>query len=53
MPGGSIALFWNVHVRSDADRGFFDAVQDIYQREAPELWREDHHPLPTCKVVTL
>jgi len=50
-PGGSIALFWNVHVRSDADSGFFDTVQDIYQREAPELWREDHHPLPTADQV--
>ena len=38
--GGSIALFWNVHVHSDASEGFFEAAQRIYEREAPEIW--DH-----------
>ena len=35
--GGSLALFWNVHVHSDADEDFFDAAQKIYEREAPEI----------------
>ena len=33
--GGSLALFWNVHVHSDASEGFFEAAQRIYEREAP------------------
>jgi SAM-dependent methyltransferase len=43
LPGGALALFWNVHVRGDDDVGFFDATQDLYaaagmarQRLAPE-----------------
>jgi SAM-dependent methyltransferase len=35
--GGSLALFWNVHVHSDAREGFFEAAQRIYEREAPEI----------------
>ena len=35
-PGGAIALFWNHHVQSGADAGFFDAVKVVYEREAPE-----------------
>jgi SAM-dependent methyltransferase len=38
-PAGSLAVFWNTHVRSDRDAGFFDAVQGVYEREAPELTR--------------
>jgi SAM-dependent methyltransferase len=48
-PGGALALFWNVHVHSDASEGFFEAVQEIYEREAPEIVKpEDHNgpPLP-------
>ena len=37
-PGGAIALFWNEHVRTDADGGFFAAAQEVYAREAPEIW---------------
>jgi SAM-dependent methyltransferase len=51
MPGGSIALFWNFHVHSGADRGFFNMAQEVYQREAPELWREEDHPLPKADEV--
>ncbi len=40
-PGGSIALFWNEHVRTDADAGFFEAAQKVYEREAPEIWDGD------------
>ena len=35
--GGSLALFWNVHVHSDASERFFEEVQRIYEREAPEI----------------
>src|ERR687898_701105 len=45
--GGSLALFWNVHVHSDASEGFFEEVQRIYEREAPEIvGPEDHKGLP-------
>jgi SAM-dependent methyltransferase len=44
-PAGSLALFWNTHVRSDRDAGFFDAVQEVYEREAPEL-TQGVGPLP-------
>src|SRR5215213_11784525 len=45
--GGSLALFWNVHVHSDASEGFFEAAQRIYEREAPEIvGPEDHKGLP-------
>ena len=35
--GGSLALFWNVHAHTEADRGFFAQVQRIYDRETPEI----------------
>jgi SAM-dependent methyltransferase len=35
--GGALALFWNVHVHSDAGGDFFEVVQRIYEREAPEI----------------
>jgi SAM-dependent methyltransferase len=45
--GGSLALFWNVHVHSEASEGFFEAAQRIYEREAPEIvGPEDHKGLP-------
>jgi SAM-dependent methyltransferase len=45
--GGSLALFWNVHVHSDASEGFFEAAQIIYEREAPEIvGPEDYRGLP-------
>lgn len=47
-PGGAIALFWNEHVRTGADGGFFAATQEVYAREAPEIWDESYAgpPLP-------
>ena len=45
-PEGTIALFWNEHVRSDAGGGFFEATQEIYAREAPEIWDEDYEGPP-------
>jgi len=45
--GGSLALFWNVHVQSDASEDFFEAAQRIYERETPEIvGPEDHKGLP-------
>ena len=35
--GGALALFWNEHVHSDAGGDFFEEVQRIYEREAPEI----------------
>ncbi len=40
--GGAIALFWNEHVATDADGGFFAEAQEVYAREAPEIWDENH-----------
>ncbi len=46
-PGGAIALFWNEHVHTDASKGFFEAAQRIYEREAPEIvGPDDHRGLP-------
>ncbi len=41
-PGGSLALFWNEHVHSDASGGFFEATQRIYASEAPEIFDGDY-----------
>jgi SAM-dependent methyltransferase len=50
--GGSLALFWNVHVHSDASEGFFEAAQRIYEREAPEIvGPEDYKGLPRSDEV--
>jgi hypothetical protein len=35
--GGALALWWSEHVRTAAGADFFDAVQAVYRREAPEL----------------
>ena len=42
-PGGVIALFWNEHVHSDASGRFFEAAQEVYEREAPEIVKPDDH----------
>jgi SAM-dependent methyltransferase len=31
VDGGTLALFWNEHVRGADDVGFFDATQDLYE----------------------
>ena len=41
--GGSLALFWKVHVHTNADRGFFEEAQRIYKREASEIVRPDDY----------
>jgi 2-polyprenyl-3-methyl-5-hydroxy-6-metoxy-1,4-benzoquinol methylase len=43
-PSGTIALFWHVHVQSEASQGFFEEVQQIYLREVPEQ-TEKYGPL--------
>jgi SAM-dependent methyltransferase len=45
-PGGMVALFWNLHVQGDACGGFFEAVQEVYERETPDLIPKDFRPLP-------
>jgi SAM-dependent methyltransferase len=42
-PGGTIALFWNEHVHSEASGGFFEAAQEVYERETPEIVKPDDH----------
>lgn len=50
--GGSLALFWNVHVHSDTSESFFEAAQRIYEREAPEIvGPEDYKGLPRPEEV--
>ena len=44
-PEGAIALLWNEHVSTDADGGFFAAAQEVYAREAPEIF-DGHHGDP-------
>jgi SAM-dependent methyltransferase len=36
-PGGAVAPFWNTHVHTDKDRGFFEEVQSVYLRVVPEM----------------
>ncbi|OKH61105.1 class I SAM-dependent methyltransferase, partial [Scytonema sp. HK-05] len=44
--GGAIALFWNLHIHTDdTSPHFFEAVQQLYCRFAPELVKDDK-PLP-------
>lgn len=41
---------WNLHVHSDTSLGFFEAVQQVYCRFAPELVK-DYKPLPRADEV--
>ncbi|GCE29591.1 methyltransferase type 11 [Dictyobacter alpinus] len=43
-PSGAIALFWHLHVQNEASAGFFEEVQQIYQRLVPEQG-ESYNPL--------
>ncbi|HSH79082.1 MAG TPA: class I SAM-dependent methyltransferase [Herpetosiphonaceae bacterium] len=45
-PRGTLAIFGSQHVKIDGDRGFFDAVQEVYRREAPELPTDFRLPNP-------
>jgi SAM-dependent methyltransferase len=49
--GGSLALFWNVHVHSEASEDFFEAAQRIYEREASEIWDHKHEGPPRAHEV--
>jgi SAM-dependent methyltransferase len=52
-PRGAIALFWNRHVHSDKSEGFFEAAQEIYERETPEIVKpEDYKGLPRPEEVS-
>lgn len=50
-PGGTMALFWNLHVQGNACEGFFEAVQEVYERETPELI-PNQRKRPTPRVMT-
>lgn len=45
-PNGAVALFWNEHVTSAVDGGFFDRVKRVYRQYAPEL-TENWNNVPT------
>src|ERR671921_485000 len=49
--GGSLALFWNVHVHSEASEDFFEAAQRIYEREASEIWDHKYEGPPRADEV--
>jgi SAM-dependent methyltransferase len=49
--GGSLALFWNVHVHSEASEDFFEAAQRIYEREARETWDHKYEGPPRAHEV--
>ncbi len=49
--GGSLALFWNIHVHSDASEGFFEAAQRIYEREAREIWDHKYEGPPRSDEI--
>jgi SAM-dependent methyltransferase len=46
-PEGAIALFWNKHIASAVDGGFFDRIQTLYQQHASEF-TEDWKGLPSA-----
>ncbi len=46
-PRGAIAIFSNEHIAGPVDGGFFDRMQMLYQRYAPEF-TEDWKGLPTA-----
>ncbi|MBW4593112.1 MAG: class I SAM-dependent methyltransferase [Brasilonema angustatum HA4187-MV1] len=48
--GGTIALFWNVHVHSDTSQGFFEALQSVYLYFAPSLTKDDYKLLHANEV---
>ncbi|GHO99273.1 methyltransferase type 11 [Reticulibacter mediterranei] len=50
-PSGAIALFWHVHVQSEASQGFFEEVQQIYMQQVPEQ-PEKYGPLLWSHEVT-
>ena len=50
--GGALALFWNRHVQSDKSENFFEAAQEVYRREAPELVKEYPLKLPDPDEVS-
>jgi SAM-dependent methyltransferase len=35
-PSGAIALFWHLHVQSEASQGCFEEVEQIYRQQVPE-----------------
>jgi SAM-dependent methyltransferase len=49
--GGSLALFWNIHVHSNASEGFFEAAQRIYEREAREIWDHKYEGPPRSDEI--
>jgi SAM-dependent methyltransferase len=50
--GGALALFWNEHVHSKASEGFFEAAQEVYEREALEIvGPEDYRGPPRPEEV--
>jgi SAM-dependent methyltransferase len=48
-PQGAIALFWNKHIASDVDGGFFDRAQAAYRQHAPGFVREEG--IPTAETL--
>lgn len=50
-PGGSVALFWNEHVRSEGDEAFFEAAQAVYARQAPEIFDGNYGGPPRPEEV--
>ncbi len=36
-PGSCVALFWNAHVQLPGQDRFFEVVQEVYRRHAPEM----------------
>ena len=48
-PGGSIALFWNLPVQTEASQHYIEALQQVYQRVVPQMSRDfQSPPHPDC-----
>jgi len=51
-PGGSVALFWNKHVQTQAGKSFFESVQNVYREVIPSK-AKDYPGLPHPDEVRL
>ncbi len=45
-PGGTLGPFWYTHVHTEREPQFFEEVQRVYEREAPEIVDPTEHGVP-------
>ena len=50
--GGTLALFWHIPVLTTASRRSFEAIEQVYRRQAPELTASQQEPPSPARVST-